>query len=89
MQKVINVIALLSGLTSAALIGGSAYVLLNKDALIEQAKTAATKAATEAVAGALPGMLEKSMPKMPEVTGGAIPQGGASLPKTTGPALPF
>jgi len=89
MQKVINVIALLSGLTSAALIGGSAYVLLNKDALIEQAKTAATKAATEAVAGALPGILEKSMPKMPEVTGGAIPQGGASLPKTTGPALPF
>jgi len=89
MQKVINVIALLSGLTSAALIGGSAYVLLNKDALIEQAKTAATKAATEVVAGALPGMLEKSMPKMPEVTGGAIPQGGASLPKTTGPALPF
>ena len=89
MQKVINVIALLSGLTSAALIGGSAYVLLNKDALIEQAKTAATKAATEAVAGALPGILEKSMPKMPEVTGGAIPQSCASLPKTTGPALPF
>ena len=89
MQKVINVIALLSGLTSAALIGGSAYVLLNKDAVIEQSKTAATKAATEAVAGALPGILEKSMPKMPEVTGGAIPQGGASLPKTTGPALPF
>jgi len=89
MQKLINVIALLSGLTSAALIGGSAYVLLNKDALIDQAKTAATKAATEAVAGALPGMLEKAMPKMPEVTGGVIPQGGASLPKTTGPALPF
>ena len=89
MQKVINVIALLSGLTSAALIGGSAYVLLNKDALIEQAKTAATKAATEAVAGALPGMIQGAMPKMPSVTGGAIPQGGASLPKTTGPALPF
>ena len=35
MQKLINVIALLSGLTSAALIGGAGYVLLNKDALIE------------------------------------------------------
>jgi hypothetical protein len=89
MQKVINVIALLSGLTSAALIGGSAYVLLNKDALIEQAKTAATKAATEAVAGALPGMIQGAMPKMPSVTGGAIP-GGASLPTTTGlPKSPF
>ena len=92
MQKLINVIALISGLTSAALIGGAGYVLLNKDALIDQAKTAATKAATEAVAGALPGMIQGAMPeipKMPSVTGGAIPQGGASLPKTTGPAIPF
>jgi len=62
---------------------------LNKDAVLEQASEAAIKAATEAGAGALPGMLEKAMPKMPEVTGGVIPQGGASLPKTTGPALPF
>jgi hypothetical protein len=89
MQKLINVIALLSGLTSAALIGGAGYVLLNKDALIDQAKGAATKAATEAVSAALPGMLDAAMPKMPEVTGGAIPQGGTSLPKTTGPAMPF
>ena len=89
MQKLINVIALLSGLTSAALIGGAGYLLLNKDALIESAKEQAAKAATEAVAGALPGMVKGSMPKMPSVTGGAIPQGGASLPKTTKPSLPF
>jgi len=82
MQKLINVIALLSGLTSAALIGGAGYVLLNKDALIDQAKTAATKAATEAVAGALPGMLESAMPKMPGTTGGDVPSvpGGIQLP---------
>ena len=35
MQKLINVVALLSGLTSLGLIGGGAYVYLNKDALIE------------------------------------------------------
>ena len=76
MQKLINVVALLSGLTSLGLIGGSAYLLLNKDALIEQAKTAAAKAATEAVSSALPGMLDAAMPEMPELpsaTGGAIP----------------
>ena len=89
MQKLINVIALLSGLTSAALIGGAGYLLLNKDALIESAKEQAIKAATESVAEALPGMIQGSMPKMPSVTGGAIPKGGASLPKTTGPSLPF
>ena len=77
MQKLINVVALLSGLTSLSLIGGGAYLYLNKDALIEQAKTAATKAATEAVTAALPGMLDAAMPEMPE------------LPGETGPALPF
>ena len=77
MQKLINVVALLSGLTSLSLIGGGAYLYLNKDALIEQAKTAAAKAATEAVTAALPGMLDAAMPEMPE------------LPGETGPALPF
>ena len=79
MQKLINVLALASFGVSAAIVGGGAYVYLNKDALIEQAKEAATKAATEAVAGALPGMLESAMPKMPEVTGGAVPA-GTTLP---------
>ena len=73
MQKVINAIALLSGLTSLTLIGGSTYVLLNKDALIESAKEQAVKAETDAVAGALPGMIQGAMPKMPSATGGAIP----------------
>lgn len=76
MQKLINVIALLSGLTSAALIGGAGYVLMNKDAMLDQAKSAAAKAATEAVTAALPGMLDSAMPEVPE------------LPKATGPAIP-
>jgi len=73
MQKLINIIALLSGLTSAALIGGAGYVLLNKDALIESAKEQAVKAATESISEALPGMIQGAMPKMPSATGGAIP----------------
>ncbi|AON99812.1 hypothetical protein NJ_05_1013_154 [Synechococcus phage S-RIM2] len=95
MQKLINVVALLSGLTSLGLIGGSAYLLLNKDALIDQAKSAATKAATEAVANALPGMLDASMPELPGATGGVIPAapgaapGASPLPSTTGPAIPM
>ena len=91
MQKLINVVALLSGLTSLGLIGGSAYLLLNKDALIEQAKSAAATAATEAVAGALPGMLDSAMPELPGATGGVIPAapGASPLPSTTGPAIPM
>ena len=86
MQKLINVLAILSFAGTASIVGAGAYVYLNKDALMESAKEAATKAATEAVTNALPGMLDGMMPEMPGMTGGAVPAG---LPATTGPALPF
>jgi len=82
MQKLINLIALLSGLVSLSVLGGGAYLYLNKDTLIEDARTKVTKAVTEAVTEALPGMIDGAMPKMSEVTGPA-------MPTTTGPALPF
>ena len=85
MQKLINILAIASFGVSSAIVGGSAYVYVNKDALIESAKEAATKAATEAVAGALPGMLNSAMPELPGATGGAIP----AMPSATGGALPF
>ena len=85
MQKVINLLAVLSFLGTASIVGAGAYVYVNKDSLIEQAKEAATKAATEAVAGALPGMLDGAMPELPGATGGAIPE----LPSTTGGAITF
>jgi hypothetical protein len=75
MQKVINVIALLSGLTSLGLIVGSGYLLMNKDALIEEAKTNLANAAVEAVSGALPGLIDAAMPDIPEVTGPDLPFG--------------
>ena len=80
MQKIVNVFALSSFVVSAAVVGGGIYVYLNKDAMIESAKEKITKAATEAIAGALPGMLDAAMPELPEVTGGAMPSGGG-LPK--------
>ena len=76
MQKVINVLAIASFAVSGAIVAGGAYVYLNKDTMIESAKERITKAATEAIAGALPGMLDAAMPEMPEVTGGAVPGGG-------------
>jgi len=73
MQKLINVLSLASFLVSAAVVSGGVYVYLNKDAMIERAKERVTKAATEAIVDALPGMLDSAMPEMPEVTGGAVP----------------
>ena len=83
MQKVINVLALSSFIVSAAIVSGGAYVYINKDAMIERAKGRIAAAATEAIAGALPGMLDAAMPELPNVTGGAVPVGegkGGSVP---------
>jgi len=83
MQKLINVLALSSFVVSAAVVGGGAYVYLNKDAMVESAKEKIATAATEAIAGALPGMLDAAMPELPNVTGGAVPVGegkGGSVP---------
>lgn len=88
MQKLVNVLALLSFLGTASIVGAGAYVYLQKDALIERAKEAATEAATEAVVGALPGLMEGLMPEVPELpgaTGGVVPE----VPGATGGVMPF
>ena len=80
MQKVINVLAVLSFLGTASIVGGGAYVYLNREAIAEDVKGKVTKAATEAIAGALPGLIDSAMPSMPEVTGPALPSGGGGIP---------
>ena len=72
MQKVINVLAVLSFLGTAGIIGGGAYLYMKKDALIEQAKENVANAAVEAVSGALPGLIDAAMPELPTTTGPAI-----------------
>ena len=82
MQKIINVLALSSFVVSAAVVGGGTWLYLNKDVMLEEAIEKIATAATEAIAGALPGMLDAAMPDMPKATGGVIPmgEGGPRLP---------
>jgi hypothetical protein len=83
MQKVVNVLAVLSFVGTAGIVGGGTVVYLNKDSIVENIKSQVAAAAGEAISGALPGMLDSAMPELPSATGGAIP----SLPSTTGPAI--
>ena len=86
MQKLINVIALLSGLTSLTLIAGSSYLLLNKDALIEDAKVKITEAVTDTVTKSATGAALKSVQsQVPGLVKSNLPV----MPKTTGPVLDF
>ena len=89
MQKLINVIALLSGLTSLSLIAGSGYLLMNKDAMIEDVRTKATEEITKAITEALPGMIDSAIPELPGATGNVIPESATSVPSVTGGAIPY
>ena len=73
MQKVINVLAVLSFLGTAGIIGGGYYLYTQKDPIIEGMKEKIVTAATEAIADALPGMLDAAMPELPTTTGPAVP----------------
>ena len=76
MQKVINILAVVSFVGVAGIIGGGATVYLRRDAIIEDVKSKITAAVTETVTNALPGMLDAAMPEIPEVpssTGGVMP----------------
>jgi len=77
MQKLINVVALLSGLTSLAVIGSGVYVYVNMDTWKSEAQERLTGLVTGAITDSLPGLLDSSLPEIPEV------------PSATGPAIPF
>ena len=81
MQKVINVLAVLSFVGTAGIIGGGTVVYLRRDAIAERVKESVAKAATEAIAGALPGMMDSNLPELPGSTGGVIaPTPGVAVP---------
>jgi len=86
MQKLVNVIALLSGLVSLGVVGGGAYLFLNKDAMIEDVRVKVTTEVTKAVTEALPGMVDSAMPTMPSATGDVMTK--TNVPSLTGPVVP-
>ena len=73
MQKVINLLAVLSFVGTAGIIGSGYYLYTQKDPIIEGLKEKVTKAAVEGVTNALPGLLDDAVPELPEVTGPAMP----------------
>ena len=93
MQKLINVLAVLSFAGVAGIIGGGYYVYSQRDAIIDGVKEQVTKHATEAISGALPGLIDAAMPELPKVTGGALPAapavGGGAPAVMSGPAVPL
>ena len=81
MQKAINLLAVLSFMGTVGIIGTGTVVYLRRDAIAERVTEKITKAATAAIADALPGMMDAAMPELPAATGGTIaPTSGVAVP---------
>ena len=63
MQKVFNLMALLSFLVSGATVAGAFYLYKNADVMIEDAREQAIKEIAEAI----PEIVEELLPDVPEV----------------------
>ena len=74
MQKIINAIAVASGIVSLTVIGTGLFVYLNKDAIINDIK----EKALESVTGGLGDAIEDALP-IPNMTGDVIPKGTAPM----------
>jgi|TARA_Y100001937_G_scaffold107510_1_gene150251 hypothetical protein len=81
MQKIINVMALLSfGVSTAAVIGGI-YVYNSRAVILEEVREKVVEELSAALPGIVGGLMP-DVPEMPSATGGVIPS-------KTGPAIPF
>jgi len=71
MQKLINVVAIFSGVVSLGVVASGVYLYKNADTLIEDARGKVI----EEVTTALPKIIEPLMPnvEMPKTTGPAMP----------------
>ena len=69
MQKVVNIIAIASGVVSIAVVGSGLYVYLQRDQLIDNVKSQVLKSVT----GSLGGLAGDAVDvKMPKATGPAV-----------------
>ena len=75
LQKIVNGIAIVSGVVSLAVVGTVGYVYVRKDAIIENVKT-------KIVESVLPSV---PLPSLPDVTGGAT---GLAAPSNPVPPMP-
>ena len=81
MQKIINGIALLSGVVSITVVGVAGYVYIRKDAIIENVKSKVMESVMPGLGGGLSDMIPKS-------TGPAAPVPSTPMPEGVGLGVP-
>ena len=82
-QKIINVLAIASGLVSTAVVASGVFVYVNRDSIIDNIKSQAIEAVTGSLGGGLGGDLPVGAPDLaPPAPDAAanIPSGGLGVP---------
>ena len=82
MQKIINVLAVASGLVSAAVVASGVFVYVNRDSIVDSIKSQAIEAVTVSLGGGLGGDLPIGTPDLAPAApdAAAVPSGGLGLP---------
>ena len=85
MQKIVNVVALASGLVSTAVIASGVLVYVNRDSIVDSIKSQAIEAVTGSLGGGLGGSLpigapDLASPTNPQAAAPSAPSGGLGIP---------
>ena len=84
MQKIINVLAVASGLVSAAVVASGVFVYVNRDSIVDSIKSQAIEAVTGSLGGGLGGDLPIGTPDLaPPAPDAAmsVPSAGLGVPQ--------
>ena len=68
MQKIVNVVALASGIVSTAVIARGVFVYVNRDSIVDSIKSQAIEAVTGSLGGGLGGSLPIGAPDLASPT---------------------
>ena len=83
MQKIVNVLAIASGLVSAAVVASGVFVYVNRDSIVDSIKSQAIEAVTGSLGGGLGGDLPIGAPDLSAPATQAstpVPSGGLGVP---------
>ena len=81
LQKIVNGIAIASGVVSLTVVGSVGYVYVRKDAIIENVKGKVMESVLPNIGGGIGAMI-------PEFTGPAAPVPSSPMPEGTGLGIP-
>ena len=79
MQKIVNVLAIASGVVSAAVVASGVFVYVNRDSIVDSIKSQAIEAVTGALGGGLGGSLGAPDLATPNTDAVAVPNAGLGI----------